>query len=533
MARRRIYHALGFNLHQPRGNLRLLLDTAPVDAREVVLAYDRIARHAHKYAEAVRLHLAISGSLLTQLHDPDLVSAYEGVVSLPDLVDSLRSAPNVELVAGGLHRPYFPAVPPADRTRQIALEIRMVEEVFGRRPKGFLPPRDGFTPDMIPVLADLGIVYVALESGRMRRTDGSPIDPFRPQLVSQGKAQVIAVPIDGDLSSMQATGQSPAKLADEMCGRTVDGPEPRLVATFSDGENGDWYRREGDDDGFFGDFFCPYAEFCESGEYPARSAHLSELLTGPSVDAFRLEPAILADVPDVPVDSRFTEVGNRLQVVAGLGSRAEEAQDCLLAAEGDGADRDMWLSRVELLIADALADPQPDAAPAPETAEPAPKKAPPKKAAPKKAETKPAPKPSKAAPKPKSGKAAADTGDAKKPKTTPKAAKPKETATLPPAPKAETPRPTTTEKPLYILGWPTLAEPSTGSRTGIAKSKTARSAAKAAVLSDANVVPSQLLRPLSATSPSSALKPTRRLLYALSATKKIKTRSRSKPRGAA
>ena len=41
---REIYHALVLNMHQPPGNLDYLFDTNEWEAKEILFAYDRMAR---------------------------------------------------------------------------------------------------------------------------------------------------------------------------------------------------------------------------------------------------------------------------------------------------------------------------------------------------------------------------------------------------------------------------------------------------------------------------------------------------------
>jgi hypothetical protein len=47
------------------------------------------------------------------------------------------------------------------------------------------------------------------------------------------------------------------------------------VTTWSDGENGGWFRQTDENSGFFGFFFAPYMEHVRTGEFPARPVSLS------------------------------------------------------------------------------------------------------------------------------------------------------------------------------------------------------------------------------------------------------------------
>ncbi len=277
MSRRQIFHALGLHLHQPPGNLGLLLETAPDEARRIVGCYERIARHAQKYANVARLHLTLSGPLLRQLRDPDLVAALADTASLPDIVAGLGAAPGVEFLGSGLEHPPMPLIPSDDWADQLAGERQYMRDVLGKAPRGFWPAEGLFSLEMVPALVDAGFDYVVLNAGRLARPDGTQADAFRPGLLRYRAAEIAVVPLDGDLSAMQAGGIDPAWWADEIKARSLFGPEPRLITTVSDGENGAWFRDDSET-GFFARFFSPYMEFCETGEFPVKPISLSEFL---------------------------------------------------------------------------------------------------------------------------------------------------------------------------------------------------------------------------------------------------------------
>ena len=48
MAERTVFHALGLHMHQPPGNLRLLIDAKPREAEEIILCYERAVRYAER-----------------------------------------------------------------------------------------------------------------------------------------------------------------------------------------------------------------------------------------------------------------------------------------------------------------------------------------------------------------------------------------------------------------------------------------------------------------------------------------------------
>ena len=61
------YHALVLNLHQPHGNLEHLLALREGEAREILLAMDRIPRTLADYQDIGRVHLSVSGTLMETL----------------------------------------------------------------------------------------------------------------------------------------------------------------------------------------------------------------------------------------------------------------------------------------------------------------------------------------------------------------------------------------------------------------------------------------------------------------------------------
>lgn len=54
---------------------------------------------------------------------------------------------------------------------------------------------------------------------------------------------------------------------------------PRLVTTWSDGENGGWFRQTAEEAGFFGHFLAPFLERVRSGASPVTPVLLTEFLT--------------------------------------------------------------------------------------------------------------------------------------------------------------------------------------------------------------------------------------------------------------
>ena len=59
-----VFHALGLHMHQPPGNLRLLIDSNEWEAEQIVRCYERVPRYAAMFADVARIHVGFSGILI-------------------------------------------------------------------------------------------------------------------------------------------------------------------------------------------------------------------------------------------------------------------------------------------------------------------------------------------------------------------------------------------------------------------------------------------------------------------------------------
>ena len=75
-----VFHALGLHMHQPPGNLQLLIDANPWEAEQIIRCYERPARSARQYADVGLTYIGFSGFLLEQLPDPGVVDRYRHVI---------------------------------------------------------------------------------------------------------------------------------------------------------------------------------------------------------------------------------------------------------------------------------------------------------------------------------------------------------------------------------------------------------------------------------------------------------------------
>jgi hypothetical protein len=155
-----------------------------------------------------------------------------------------------------------------------------MQRAFGRTPRGFWPPEMAFSMEMIPALVDAGYDYVVVDGVHVRPEDGIS-DVFRPYLACHEGVCITVVPRDRDVSNAQQTGFDANWFQNEVRWRVGGSPrphEPRLVTTWSDGENGGWFRQTHEGSGFFGYYFAPYMEHFRGGEYPITPVALTAYL---------------------------------------------------------------------------------------------------------------------------------------------------------------------------------------------------------------------------------------------------------------
>ncbi len=273
-----VTHLLGLHMHQPPDNLDLLIRTNEWEARQIMLCYERPLRYAERYRDVARFCVGFSGILLEQLQDPDIVSRYSGIVDIPKMLDGYRNAPNIELAGMGYYHPVFPLIPMEDWGEQIARGKSKIAEVFGREPQIFWPPEMAFTMEMIPALAENGYRYVVVDSVHVKPGEnGSGQEAlYRLHRAEYRGAAITVIPRDRDLSNAQESGLNPDWFAGEVVRKTGSASRPCLVTTWTDGENGGWFRQIHEEGGFWGYFFAPYMERVRAGQMPIRPGFIEE-----------------------------------------------------------------------------------------------------------------------------------------------------------------------------------------------------------------------------------------------------------------
>jgi 4-alpha-glucanotransferase len=275
-----VYHLLGLHMHQPPGNLELLINANEWEARQIMLCYERPLRYAWRYQDVARFCVGFSGILLEQFQDPNIVGRYSGIVDIPRMLEGFRNTPNIEFVGMGYYHPVFPLIPVEDWDEQIARGKQKVIEVFGREPKIFWPPEMAFTMEMIPALVRHGYEYLVVDSVHV-----SPKMPLRRQEVvyqahvaEYDGSKITVIPRDRDLSNAQESGLDPVWFGNEVGHKTAGAPKPCLVTTWTDGENGGWFRQTHEEAGFWGHFFAPYMERVRAGQIGIRPISISEFI---------------------------------------------------------------------------------------------------------------------------------------------------------------------------------------------------------------------------------------------------------------
>jgi alpha-amylase/alpha-mannosidase (GH57 family) len=277
-----VFHALGLHMHQPPGNLRLLIDENAWEAQQIIRCYDRAARYAHQFRDVARFHVGFSGILLEQFRSKDIIDRYRQFVDIPAMLESYRQATNIEPIGMGYFHPIFPLIPREDWEDHLVSGRQLTAEVFGREPRGFWPPEMAFDMEMVPALAKAGYEYVVVDGVHVKPADDrTPFDPYRPYVARKDGSQIAVIPRDRGISNAQESGMSADWFIGEVTRSVSSSPgagAPRLVTTWSDGENGGWFRNMSEGSNFFGHFFAAFMDRVRSGSTQIRPILISDFL---------------------------------------------------------------------------------------------------------------------------------------------------------------------------------------------------------------------------------------------------------------
>jgi alpha-amylase/alpha-mannosidase (GH57 family) len=276
-----VYHAIGLNMHQPPGNLLTLHNSNEQwEAKQILWCYDRPTRMLEGYEDVARLHMSFSGTLLKQLEDPAVRETFRDVTDIESFLDRYRRS-NIEFVGTGLYHPVYPLTPPDDWDAHTAWWIGLGKHLLGRDGfQGFWPPEMGFCMEMIPMLKRHGYRYVLVDAWYIRPKREMRWEEirYRPYIARYGGADIIVVPRDRELSDAQESGLDPGWFQHELYERTKWCDFPALVTTWTDGENGGWFRTADIEGGFWGYFYHPILNRYREGTLGFAPVHISEYL---------------------------------------------------------------------------------------------------------------------------------------------------------------------------------------------------------------------------------------------------------------
>jgi len=253
-----IHHALVLNLHQPPGNLERLFAENEWEAKEILFAYDRIARSLWGYEDVGRVHLSLSGTLLEALSDQKFQARAYGVVDTGSLLWHWQNRNVINILGTGYYHPVFPLIPRGDWDEHLGRWRAIAKHLFWRENfSGFWPPEMGFSMEMIPHLARAGYRYVIVDSEHVEPVTAMRWEElrYRPHIARHGDAEIIVVVRDRDLSDAQEAGMEFGWFEYEVAERTKWCNFEPLVTTATDGENGGWFRNTTEGSNFWSCFY--------------------------------------------------------------------------------------------------------------------------------------------------------------------------------------------------------------------------------------------------------------------------------------
>jgi alpha-amylase/alpha-mannosidase (GH57 family) len=276
-----VYHAVGLNMHQPLGNLLALHNSDERwEAKQILWCYDRPTRMLEGYEDVARLHISFSGTILKQLEDPAIRETFHDVVDVEDFMNRYRRS-NIEFVGTGLYHPVYPLTPSSDWDTQTSWWIGLGQHLLGRGWfAGFWPPEMGFCMEMIPMLKRHGYKYVLVDCWYIKPKREMRWEEirYRPHIARYDGHEIVVVPRDRELSDAQESGLDPGWFQHEIYERTKSCDFPALVTTWTDGENGGWFRTANVESGFWGYFYHQILNRYREGTLGFAPIHISEFI---------------------------------------------------------------------------------------------------------------------------------------------------------------------------------------------------------------------------------------------------------------
>jgi len=275
-----IHHALVLNLHQPSGNLDALLAENPWEAKEILFAYDRIARSVWNYEGLAKIHLSLSGTLLEDLSNPEFQERTYGIVDCGSLLWHFQNRDLFEIIGTGYYHPVLPLIPEEDRDEHLSRWLAAARHLFWReRFDGFWPPEMAFSMELIPLLRRHGYRYVIVDSEHVEPVTEMRWEEvrYRPHLATYGNESIVVIVRDRELSDAQEAGMEYSWFLREVEERTRWCDFPPLVTTCTDGENGGWFRNTEMAANFWGSFYVELLEHAKSVSL-VRPTHITDYL---------------------------------------------------------------------------------------------------------------------------------------------------------------------------------------------------------------------------------------------------------------
>jgi 4-alpha-glucanotransferase len=276
-----IYHALVLNLHQPSGNLQALLRDNEWEAQEILFALDRIPRSLWGFEDVGRVHLALSGTLMETLANPDFQQRVYGIVKCGELLWFFQNQKIIQVLGTGYYHPVLPLIPAADREEHLVRWLGLARHLLWRSDfSGFWPPEMAFSMDLIPLLKRMGYRYVLVDSNHVEPVTAMRWDEirYRPHLARVGDDEIVVVVRDRELSDAQESGMDPGWFMKEVHDRTRHCDFPPLVTTCTDGDNGGWFRNVNSNVNFWGAFYQPLLELVRRKETEVKPTFIDEYL---------------------------------------------------------------------------------------------------------------------------------------------------------------------------------------------------------------------------------------------------------------
>jgi alpha-amylase/alpha-mannosidase (GH57 family) len=254
------YHSLVLNMHQPQSNLEYLLTHNEWEAKEIMLAMERVPRSLDAYQSVGRLHLALSGTLIETLTDLEFKNRSYGIIDCDSLLWRLQNSESIELLGTAYYHPIMPLIPQADWKEQLERWCKTARRQFLKREyQGFWPPEMGFCMEMIPLLKRFGYRFALVDDEHVQPIGTMSWEElrYRPHTARFGDQEITIIVRDRYLSNAQESGMEFQWFDREVRDRTKNCDFPPLVTTCKDVHSSSWFRNADPVKNFWDAFYRP------------------------------------------------------------------------------------------------------------------------------------------------------------------------------------------------------------------------------------------------------------------------------------